>query len=98
MLIFKVTDCELVPVMPTEEGNEHVALAGHPVTPKSTVPVYPLDGVTVIEELVFCPWVMVAFEGDAETEKLADGAAPPKPVRPRTVPMPMAKSQSLPAG
>jgi hypothetical protein len=62
------------------------------VTLSVTLPVYPPEGVTVTVLGPEDPAVTVTLE--AESEKLCGGGVLlPKPVKPRTLPMPLAKSQ-----
>ena len=65
---------------------------------KPTVPVNPPEGVTLIvlvpEELSVRDRVV----GDADKEKLGEVEPLPNAVRPRSVPMPLAKSQQAVAG
>src|ERR1700704_5286741 len=59
----------------TGVGSEQVAPAGQPVTPSPTLPLNPLNAVTVAVEVPVPPCVSVNDDGFAKIEKSGVGAA-----------------------
>jgi hypothetical protein len=56
-------------------ANVAVTPVGRPEADKATVPVKPLDGVTVIALVPLAPCAIVMLVGDADRLKLGGGAA-----------------------
>jgi len=79
VLMFRVTDCELVPLIVTEFELREQVTPDRQLVLKLTAPVNPPEGVTVIVELVPCPWVTLAVEG---LDDRLMAALPPPPEAP----------------